>query len=77
MPYEMILTEKRGSVGLVTLNRPEARNALNNQLLHELMDALEAFDNDGTVGALVVTGVRKRSLPVRISRRWPGRACAR
>jgi len=59
MPYEMILTEKRGSVGLVTLNRPEARNALNNQLLHELMDALEAFDNDGTVGALVVTGSEK------------------
>ncbi len=59
MPYEMILTEKRGSLGLVTLNRPEARNALNNQLLHELMDALEAFDNDGTVGALVVTGSEK------------------
>ena len=59
MPYEMILTEKRGSVGVVTLNRPEARNALNNQLLHELMDALEAFDNDGAVGALVVTGNEK------------------
>jgi enoyl-CoA hydratase len=56
MAYEMILTGKRGSVGLVTLNRPEARNALNNQLLHELLSALEAFDNDEAVGALVVTG---------------------
>ena len=59
MPYEMILTEKRGSVGLVTLNRPEARNALNNQLLHELINALEDFDNDDAVGALVVTGNEK------------------
>jgi len=59
MADEMILTEKRGSVGLITLNRPEARNALNDRLLHELMEALEAFDNDGTVGALVVTGSEK------------------
>ena len=59
MPYEMILTEKRGRVGLITLNRPEARNALNNQLLHELINALEAFDKDDLVGALVVTGNEK------------------
>ncbi len=59
MPYEMILTETRGKVGLVTLNRPEVRNALNRQLLHELMDALESFDNDDTVGAMVVTGNEK------------------
>lgn len=56
MPYGLILTETRGSVGLVTLNRPDARNALNKQLLSELMDALEAFDNDDVVGAMVVTG---------------------
>jgi enoyl-CoA hydratase len=59
MPKDMILTEKRGSVGLITLNRPEARNALNDQLLHELMGALEDFDNDETVGAMVVTGSEK------------------
>jgi enoyl-CoA hydratase len=59
MPYEMILVEQRGRVGLVTLNRPEVRNALNNQLLHELMDALEAYDKDDGVGALVVTGSEK------------------
>lgn len=56
MPYELILTEKRGQVGLVTLNRPQARNALNNKLLHELMAALEDLDRDEAVGAIVVTG---------------------
>lgn len=59
MPYEMILADRRGRVGLVTLNRPAVRNALNNQLLRELMDALKAFDNDDTVGALVITGSDK------------------
>ncbi len=59
MPYELILTEVRGRVGLVTLNRPEARNAFSNQLLHELMDALEAFDRDDGIGAMVITGNEK------------------
>jgi enoyl-CoA hydratase len=56
MLYEFILTETRGRVGLVTLNRPNARNALNAQLLSELMDALEAFDNDDGIRSMVVTG---------------------
>jgi enoyl-CoA hydratase len=56
MPYEFILTETRGRVGVVTLHRPKARNALNNQLLHELMSALEAMDAKAEVGAIVVTG---------------------
>ncbi len=59
MPYETILTEKRGPVGLVTLNRPQARNALNNQLLHELMDALEAFEGDPSISVMVITGNEK------------------
>jgi enoyl-CoA hydratase len=59
MPYEMILTDHRGRVGLVTFHRPEARNTLNNQLLGELMDALEAFDQDDRMGAMVVTGNEK------------------
>ena len=46
MPYEMILIEIRGRVGLVTLNRPQAMNALNNQLMNELMDALGDFDQN-------------------------------
>jgi enoyl-CoA hydratase len=59
MPYELILTEMRGRVGLITLNRPQAMNALNNQLMHELMDALGAFDKDDAVGAMVITGNEK------------------
>ena len=56
MPYEMILTETRGRVGLVTLNRPQVMNALNNQLMRELMDALETFDKSDVIGAMVITG---------------------
>ena len=59
MTYTTILTETRGRVGLVTLNRPEAMNAFNRTLTRELMDALEAFDNDDAVGAMVVTGNAK------------------
>lgn len=59
MPYEFILTETRGRVGLITLNRPQAMNALNNPIMRELMDALEAFDKDGAIGALVITGTEK------------------
>jgi len=56
MPYELILTEKRGRVGLITLNRPQVMNALNHQLVSEVMDALEASDNDDNIGAMVITG---------------------
>ena len=59
MTYTTILTETRGRVGLVTLNRPEAMNALNHTLTRELMDALEAFDNDDVIGAMVITGNQK------------------
>ncbi len=59
MPYELILTEIRGRVGLITLNRPQAMNALNNQLMRELMDALESFDKNDTTGAMVITGNEK------------------
>ena len=59
MPYEMILTETRGRVGLITLNRPQVMNALNNQLMREAMDALEAFDKNDTISAMVITGNEK------------------
>jgi len=59
MPYEMILTEMHGRAGLVRLNRPQAMNALNNQLMRELMDALEAFDKNDDIGAMVITGNEK------------------
>jgi enoyl-CoA hydratase len=59
MTYEMILSETHGRVGLITLNRPQAMNALNNQLMRELMDALEAFDKNESIGAMVITGNEK------------------
>ncbi len=59
MPYELILSEIRGRVGLITLNRPQAMNALNNPLMRELVDALEAFDKTDEVGAIVITGNEK------------------
>lgn len=59
MAYTSILTETRQRVGLVTLNRPQAMNALNLTLLRELMDALESFDADEQVGAMVIAGGEK------------------
>lgn len=59
MNYTSILVETRGRVGLITLNRPQALNALNNQLMREVMEALEAFDNDEGIGAMVIAGSEK------------------
>lgn len=54
--YTTILCQQEQQVGIIRLNRPEALNALNAQLLRELMDALHAFDLDPQIGAMVVTG---------------------
>lgn len=51
-----ILTEIRGQVGLVRLNRPQALNALNHTLLRELLHALETFDGDDQIHTIVITG---------------------
>ncbi|RAR55801.1 short chain enoyl-CoA hydratase [Paraburkholderia unamae] len=59
MGYENILVETRGKVGLITLNRPKALNALNDALMDELGSALKAFDADEGVGAIVITGSEK------------------
>lgn len=59
MTYETILLERRGRVTLLTLNRPQALNALNAQLLSELIAALEAFDADDGQGCAVITGSAK------------------
>ncbi len=60
MPYEMILTETpQPGVGLVRLNRPQALNALNAQIMGEIFTALEAFDRDDSVGCVVLTGSDK------------------
>lgn len=59
MAYENILVETRDRVGLITLNRPEALNALNDDLIRELGEALDAFDADDGIGAIVLTGSDK------------------
>lgn len=54
--YSTILVEKQQAVGLIRLNRPQALNALNNQLIKELMDALAVLDADPAIGAIVIAG---------------------
>jgi len=56
MTYETIIVEKRGRVGLITLNRPEALNALNETMMLELGRALDAFESEANIGCLVITG---------------------
>src|SRR5213082_3756068 len=56
MPYEFVLTEVRGPVGIVTINRPQVRNALNHQTIAELVDALDAFDQNDAVRCMILTG---------------------
>jgi enoyl-CoA hydratase len=56
MSHEFILTETRGRVALITLNRPKQLNALNAQLMQELAAAMYAFDADDGIGCLVITG---------------------
>lgn len=59
MTYETILVEQRGAVTLITLNRPEALNALNNQVLEEAIQAFAAFDADDSQRCAVLTGSEK------------------
>lgn len=59
MTYVNIITETRGKVGLITLNRPKALNALNDDLMNELGDALRGYEADENIGAIVITGSEK------------------
>ena len=56
MAYKTITVETRGHVGLITLDRPKALNALNAELIGELNQALDAYEADGDIGAIVITG---------------------
>jgi enoyl-CoA hydratase len=57
--YETLLVETQGKVGLIRLNRPQALNALNDQLMDELGEALLHFDKDPNIGCIVLTGSEK------------------
>ena len=59
MVYDTIKVETRGRVGLVTLNRPKAMNALNTQLMREVCGAIAGFGEDARIGAVVITGSEK------------------
>ena len=59
MSYDTLIVEIRGKVGLITLNRLKALNALNGALIGELNQALDAFEADDAVGCIVVTGSEK------------------
>jgi enoyl-CoA hydratase len=56
MEYENILVRQQQRVGIVQFNRPQALNALNREMMAEVLDALEQFDADPQVGCLLVTG---------------------
>jgi enoyl-CoA hydratase len=59
MSYETILVETRGKVGLITLNRPKALNALNSSVIAELNTVLDGFERDPGIGCVVMTGSEK------------------
>ena len=59
MSYDMIKVDKRPPVAIITLDRPEALNALCDQLMNELTDALRTLDADEEIGAIVLTGSSK------------------
>jgi len=59
MSTQTIIVERRGRVGIVRLNRPQALNALNVTLKDELLGAVEAFDADANVGCILLTGSEK------------------
>ena len=59
MAYDKIIVETRGRAGLIMLDRPEALNALSGALITELNEALDGFENDDKIGAIVLTGSEK------------------
>ncbi|MCC6382779.1 MAG: enoyl-CoA hydratase/isomerase family protein [Dehalococcoidia bacterium] len=56
MTYELLLSEREGDIAIVTLNRPDKRNALNTQLRDEIRKALEEIEADDSVKVAIITG---------------------
>lgn len=59
MSFENIIVETRGRVGLITINRPKAMNALNDRVVDEISAALDEFEGSEEIGAMVITGSDK------------------
>ena len=77
MAYENLIAETKGKVGVITLNRPKAMNALSGPLMNELTDALDAFEADDKIGAIVLTGSEKAfaagaDIKEMQDKSWPG-----
>ncbi len=77
MAYQNILTETRGAVGLITLNRPAALNALNGKLIAEVNKALDGYERDKGIGCIIITGSEKAfaagaDIKEMQSRKFPG-----
>ncbi len=56
MDYKLILVETQDRIGLIRFNRPQQLNALNGEIMEELVTAAEAFDKNDAVGAIIITG---------------------
>ena len=61
MDYQNILVECEDRIGIIKLNRPEVRNALDAQTLAEMSHALEVLENDEGIGVIVITGAGEKS----------------
>src|SRR3546814_2559538 len=59
MSEPLVVVEVRGRVGLLKLNRPKALNALSNEVVDELAEAVSRFEADDNIGAMVLTGSQK------------------
>ena len=59
MSYQNIQVETKGRVGIIRFNRPQALNALNAALVHELNAAIDAFEADDSIGCMLITGSEK------------------
>ena len=59
MAYEHIIMESRGNVGLITINRPKVLNALSSDVMDEIGNAIDSFEGDSEIGAIVITGSEK------------------
>ena len=73
MTYENIVVETRGNVGLIRLNRPESLNALSPGLVKDLAQALDLFEADSGIGAVVVTGSDKvfaAGADIKVMKEW-------
>ncbi|GAA3193283.1 hypothetical protein GCM10020255_093750 [Rhodococcus baikonurensis] len=67
--FNTIILERKGRVGVITLNRPKALNALNSELMNEVVAAVADLEADNGIGAILITGSERASPPAPTSRK--------